>query len=43
MLTFGLIIVTAQFYPNGPIIDIYIGYTLRISGLVILFLAFWIG
>lgn len=43
LLTFGIIIVTAQFYPNGPIIDIYIGYALRISGFIILFLAFWIG
>jgi hypothetical protein len=43
LLTFGLIIVTAQFYPNGPIIDIYIGYALRISGLIVLLLAFWIG
>jgi hypothetical protein len=43
LVTFGLIIVTAQFYPNGPIIDVYIGYALRISGMVILFLAFWLG
>ena len=43
LLTFGLIIVTAQFYPSGPIIDIYIGYALRISGLIVLLLAFWIG
>lgn len=42
LLTFGYIIVTAQYY-HSPIIDIYIGYALRISGLIALFLAFWIG
>jgi hypothetical protein len=43
LLTFGYIIVTAQYYPNSPILDVYIGYAFRISGLIVLFLAFWIG
>lgn len=43
LLTFGILIITVQFYPHEPLIDIYVGYAMRISGLISLFLAFWIG
>ncbi len=43
LLTFGIFIITVQFYPQKPLIDIYVGYAMRISGLISLFLAFWVG
>jgi hypothetical protein len=43
LLTFGIAVITAQFFPNGPIIFIYVGYAMRISGLISLLLAFSLG
>ena len=43
LLAFGIVVITAQFFPNGPMIFIYVGYAMRISGLVSLLLAFSLG
>jgi hypothetical protein len=43
LLTFGLAVITVQFFPNGPIIFVYVGYAMRISGLLSLLLAFLLG
>jgi hypothetical protein len=43
LLAFGIVIITAQFFPHGPIIFIYVGYAMRISGLISLLLAFSLG
>jgi hypothetical protein len=40
LLTFGIIIITSQFFPNGPIVLVYTGYALRLSGLISFLLAF---
>lgn len=43
LLTFGIAIITVQFFPNGPILLVYVGYALRISGLIAFLSAFFLG
>ena len=43
LLTFGIAIITAQFFPHGPILLVYVGYALRISGLLVFLSAFFLG